>query len=396
MFARSTFRAAWLAIVVSFAGAPQAKTADLTMACLDLPGVMAHCRAAATAFTAATDHTVTVLSAEVAGRVSLDRYAALLSLGSDSLDVLHLPDMWLPVMSQYLSTLRIDKEANIPAIREIGMLGNRRIAAPAHLAIGALFIRDESLPGEPTVWTDLRDGLSDLDNWNEGLFFGAGGPALFPLVLDWLYSFGALSLNDGLPLVQALDALDRTVTAIGTEDVTEASPSDAANRFVAGETAVLYGRSTQVPAVFSNEPTQEVSVTARPRAADAADTSRTLANVWLFGVSRYSEDQAAAADLVDFMTSEDTQKIGAVEHDLAPTIRTLYDDPEVLETRSASIVAARLDRLAPIPAEQYGSALVVLADDVAAAVRDMLRGDSNPANTAAAVRMAHRRAERIQ
>lgn len=373
-----------------------ARAANLTLACLDLPGVVAHCREAARLFMEATDHTVTVVSANAVGRSSLDRYSALFSIGSNRLDVIHFPDMWLPVLAPSLSSVGGEPDEQLPALRDIGVLHGRRVALPAQLAIGALFIRDNTLPDLPAVWSDLRDGLVPLDDWSEGLFFGAGGPTLFPLVLDWFYSFGAVSLGDGLPLVQALEALDRTVTAIGTEAVTEATPREAAARFLAGDTAVLYGRSSITPVVLPDGGESTVEVAARPRAASAQQTARTLANVWLFGVSRFSREQAAAKELANFLVSTEMQALGAVHNNLAPTRAALYGDETVLESEAPAVVALRLERLAPIPAAEYGSALVVLADEVSAAVREMLRGDATPADTAAAVRLSHRRAERLQ
>ena len=51
---------------------------------------------------------------------------------------------------------------------------------------------------------------------------------------------------------------------------------------------------------------------------------------WQLAVSRYSDNPELAADLVRFLTSQEMQKIRAVEAGFAPTYPELYRDPEVL------------------------------------------------------------------
>jgi multiple sugar transport system substrate-binding protein len=52
---------------------------------------------------------------------------------------------------------------------------------------------------------------------------------------------------------------------------------------------------------------------------------------WQFGINRYSKHPVAAWQFIRFMTSHDNQKILAMEASLAPTRRSVYQDPEVLK-----------------------------------------------------------------
>jgi trehalose/maltose transport system substrate-binding protein len=52
---------------------------------------------------------------------------------------------------------------------------------------------------------------------------------------------------------------------------------------------------------------------------------------WQLGVSAYSENPAAAADVALYLASYEEQKIRAIEGSLNPTIEALYEDPDVLE-----------------------------------------------------------------
>jgi multiple sugar transport system substrate-binding protein len=52
---------------------------------------------------------------------------------------------------------------------------------------------------------------------------------------------------------------------------------------------------------------------------------------WQVGISQYSENKQAAWRFVEFLTSESNQKRLALRASLAPTRKTLYEDPEILQ-----------------------------------------------------------------
>jgi trehalose/maltose transport system substrate-binding protein len=52
---------------------------------------------------------------------------------------------------------------------------------------------------------------------------------------------------------------------------------------------------------------------------------------WNLSVSKYSEHPEVAADVALFMTSEKVQKMRAIEASMNPTIKSLYEDEDVLE-----------------------------------------------------------------
>ncbi len=53
---------------------------------------------------------------------------------------------------------------------------------------------------------------------------------------------------------------------------------------------------------------------------------------WQLAVSKYSNNPEIAADVALFMASPEEQKIRAIKGSFTPTIMTLYEDPEVLES----------------------------------------------------------------
>ncbi|MGI8748262.1 MAG: extracellular solute-binding protein, partial [Deinococcus sp.] len=52
---------------------------------------------------------------------------------------------------------------------------------------------------------------------------------------------------------------------------------------------------------------------------------------WQLGVSTYSKNQAAAIDLVKYLTSPAEQKIRAIQGSYNPTITSLYKDKDILK-----------------------------------------------------------------
>jgi len=65
-------------------------------------------------------------------------------------------------------------------------------------------------------------------------------------------------------------------------------------------------------------------------AGDSGSGAATLGG-WQLAVSKYSEHPEEAAKLALYMASYDEQKYRAIEGSLNPTIKALYEDPEVLE-----------------------------------------------------------------
>ena len=69
-------------------------------------------------------------------------------------------------------------------------------------------------------------------------------------------------------------------------------------------------------------------VTPLPAGAEGEAPASTLGG-WNLAVSKYSDDQEAAIQLVKFLASKDTQKLRAIQLSNMPTIASLYDDKDV-------------------------------------------------------------------
>ncbi|UOM34468.1 extracellular solute-binding protein [Acuticoccus sp. I52.16.1] len=365
--------------------------------CLSVGEAVEACADSAARFSEATGHNVRVVSADSTGRYALERYRALFDVQSGRIDVLQFPDSWIPALGADLSTMPEPEEgAVIPAVLDAGRDAGRLVGLPQHLAITLLFLRGDVVADDPHAWSDLRQSLlaAPADGAN-GLAVGAAGPTLFPLFLDWVYSFGAESLDDHEPLVEALTLMNGAIGTIAPASVVSASPQEAIADFTGGTSAALIARSTALKSVNSSPIAQSVVTRLRPQAADAPPQAPMMVTTWFTGVSRHSRNQEAATQLAQFVASEPEQRRAAEEHGLAPTWQAVYTDPKVQEISPVvRRIAENIDVMVPPPIKRYGVNYLDLADDVATAVRKMLNGEADPETTARVIEASVRRASR--
>ena len=385
-----------LATLVCLSASPL-KAADLTLACLSVGQASEFCSESAARFARQSGHTVRVVSADPNGRTSLENYRALFDVQSPRIDVLQFPESWIPALGGDLATLpEPPAGTELPGILEIGRDAGRLVGLPQHVAVTLLFMRSDVLGDDPKAWSDLRDSLmSAPSDGANGLAFGAAGPTLFPLFLDWVYSVGASGLQDHDALLTALQLLNSAIGSVTTSGVTSTTAQGAINDFTSGITAALVARSTALTAVRSSAVAQDVATVLRPQGRGEEGTSPLLVSTWYTGVSRHSRSSEAATELAAFMTSEAEQRRAALAYGLAPTWRALYDEDDILAVNAVlRIIGESVDQLVAAPVDRYGANYLDLADDVGAAVRDMLNGEADPEATTRVIELAARRASR--
>lgn len=379
-----------VSLVPSAAGA-----VTLTLACLDIGNMLAACEASARRFEAQTPHTVRVVGAEAAGRATLERYRALFSVTSPRLDVLQFPDAWVPALADDLATLEGATAPDaLPAAVSGGIDTGRLVGLPQHVALTLLLLRRDITINEPQLWSELREALiSGPVDGPRNLALGGAGPSLFPLFLDWATSFGAADLTDRDALERALEVMNESIGSVASAEVAVSTPAQAADDFAAGEAAALVTRSITLDPEVLLGPVSDVATLLRPRGASSPDDPPLVVTTWYVGVSRHTRRLEPALALARHLGSPQEQRRAAIDFGLAPASLPLYDDPMVQATGPVvRRIAERIDRLQPPPVAAYGLAYLQLADDVAAAVRQMLSGELTPQGTSEAIARAVTRA----
>ncbi|WP_162409221.1 extracellular solute-binding protein [Acuticoccus sediminis] len=374
-----------------------ARAADLTLVCLSVGQAVSACSDSASRFSQETGHNVRVVTADATGRYALERYRALFDVQSTRIDVLQFPDTWVPALGPDLATLPTppDGEA-LPSVLKAGEDAGRLVGLPQHMAVTLLFLRGDVVAEDLQAWSDLRQSLlgAPADGAN-GLAFGGAGPTLFPLFLDWLFSFGATDLTDHDALLEALNLMNGAIGSITPASMVSTSSQEAIADFTGGGAAALVARSTALTSVRSSPLADNFEAVLRPQASSAAPRAPLLVTTWYTGVSRHSRNSEAAAQLAQFLTSEAEQRSAALQYGIAPTWPALYDDPDIQALGPVfRRIGQNLDHMVPPPILRYGTNYLDLSDEVAAAVRDMLTGKTTPETTAQVIGGAVRRASR--
>lgn len=383
------------ALATMAAGITPAKAYNLTLACLDIGRVVEACNAAARRFEAQSGHIVRVVGADATGRYALERYSAIFDVTSGRIDVLQFPDSWVPALGPDLSTLPEPEEGEyVPALLDAGRDAGRLVGLPEHIAITLLFLRSDVIQGDPKAWSQLRESLLLAPSDGAlGLALGGAGPTLFPLFLDWIYSFGATALDDREQLLRALSVMNNAVGTITSPSMVTTSPQEAIVDFTNGNAAALVARSTALSQVRGSPVAQNIAAVMRPQATNAPPQTPMMVTTWFAGVSRHSRDQDAAQSLARFLTSEDEQCRAALDFGVAPARPALYDSADIQAIGPGfQRIGQHLNVMVPPPIARYGLAYLDLADDVADAVRAMLSGEAEPEATADTIVRAVRRA----
>ena len=172
------------------------------------------------------------------------------------------------------------------------------------------------------------------------VFQGRAYEGLTCNALEWIDSYGggAIVDEDGKVTVNnpnavaALEEAGAWIGSIAPDGVLNYAEEEARGVFQSGNAVFMRNWPYAWSLANSDDsPVKgKVGVVALPKGGADGKSTGVLGG-WQLAVSKYSQDQEAAADLVRYLTSEKEQKRRAIEGSYNPTIETLYKDPEVLE-----------------------------------------------------------------
>jgi ABC-type glycerol-3-phosphate transport system substrate-binding protein len=271
----------FLALMLGMLAAQPALSAvSLAVSCGAVGTEAQLCREGAETWARETGNRVTMVSTPSGSTERLALYQQLLAARSGDIDVLQIDVVWPGVLAAHLLDLsdRLDapaRAAQFPANLENNTVDGRLVAMPWFTNAGVLYYRRDLLEAHglpvPDTWQALATTARRVMEAERAVF--QSGNAVF--MRNWPYAW---------PLMNAADSAVR-------------------------------GR---------------VGVARLPRGdGEDARRSSTLGGEQL-AVSRYSRHPAEAAALVMYLTSRAEQKRRAIVAALNPTIRDLYDDPDVL------------------------------------------------------------------
>ena len=302
-----------------------------------------------------TGHTVTIVSMPESTTDQFGQYRLWLSAQSEDIDVYRLDVIWAPQLAQHFVDLTPHVEDIIddfvPAAVESQTVDDRLIALPMFLGAPALYYRADLLDqyGEevPETWQELTEvagrimdaereaGNSDM--WGF-VYQGAAYEGLTCNAQEWIHSSGGgrivdldgeISINNPAA-IEALDLAASWVGSIAPPGVLNYTEEDARGVFQSGNAVFMRNWNYAYALAASDDsPVRDVfDVTTLPSGGEGLTSTGTLGG-WHLGVSRYSENQEAAIEMVRFLNNYENQKERAIVTSRPPTLLAVYDDPEV-------------------------------------------------------------------
>jgi trehalose/maltose transport system substrate-binding protein len=346
-----------LLLGIGVSATERAAAAEVTLSCGAQDTEMRLCKEAADAWAKQSGNGVKVVAAPERSNERYFAYLDLLGRHDSGIDVLQIDVIWPSALAGELVDLgsQIPPEAlkeHLPAIVANDTVAGRLVAMPWFTDAGMLYYRKDLLDKYgapvPETWSELADTALMIQSAERA----AGRPELFGLVfegqayegltcnaLEWIDAYGGGTIVDRDGRITADNpaaalALGQAAAWVGTiapPRVTQFIEEDARITFERGNAVFM----RNWPYAWSllqakDSPLQgRVGVAPLPRGGAHGRHSATLGG-WQLAVSKYSKNQAAAIDLVRYLTSPAEQKRRAIEGSFAPTIKSLYQDPDVL------------------------------------------------------------------
>ncbi|ACO47845.1 ABC transporter substrate-binding protein [Deinococcus deserti] len=282
-----------------------------------------------------------------------------LAAKSADIDVYLIDIVWPGLLADQL----VDLKGKVPAselkqhfkgIVDANTVNGKLVAIPWFTDAGLLYYRTDLLKkygykAPPRTWAELRTMAQKIQagerKTNKAftgfVFQGRNGESLTCDALEWVASFGGGTIVDDSGKItinnpkaaQALDTAASWIRDITPAGVIAYDEEQSRGTFQSGNAAFMRNWP-YAWALGQSEDSRvkgKIGVAALP-AGPGGKPAATLGG-WNLAVNTYSKNQAAAIDLIRYLTSPEEQKIRATAPGASfnPTVQALYKDPQVLK-----------------------------------------------------------------
>lgn len=287
----------------------------------------------------------------------LGLYLQFLEAESSDVDIFQIDVIWPGDLAAHLVDLNeygADKVADkhFKPIIENNTVDGNLVAIPWFTDAGLLYYRADLLEkydlDVPETWDDLEAAAKVIqegeraegnqDFWGY-VWQGNAYEGLTCDAIEWVSSNGGGSVISKDKKItinneKAIEIVEQAASWVGTispEGVTSFQEEDARNMFQGGNAAFM----RNWPYAYSLGNSEDSAIKGKfdvsPLPAGDSGNGAAALGGWQLAVSKYSEHPEVAADVALFMASEKAQKLKAIKGSKNPTIKSLYEDEEVLE-----------------------------------------------------------------
>lgn len=284
----------------------------------------------------------------------LELYKTLLESESTEVDVFQIDVVWVGMFAKHaLDLVPLIDPAEVakhyPSTIENNTVDGKLVALPWYVDVPSLFYRDDLLEKygfskPPETWEELesmartvvagerKEGNLGLSGY---LWQGSKYEGLTCNALEWQFSNGGGNFINGegqpnLTSTEAVKAFERAagwLKSISPTQVLTYDEEDSRVVWQNGNGVFLRGWS-YVNGLAKTDEDISSKFAVAPLPQGPAGRAATLGG-WQLMVSRYSSHPQEATELVQFLTGQAEQKRRAIQGSYNPSIRALYQDPEV-------------------------------------------------------------------
>jgi len=305
-----------------------------------------------------TGNTLEYVSRPNDASATMSQYNQYWAARSGDIDVYQIDVIWPGIAAPHAVDMKkYVKDDEIaqyfPAIIKNNTVNGQLVGVPVFTDCGILYYRTDLLKkygyeAPPKTWEELaqmakkiqdgerKDGKADFQGF---VFEGKASESITCNAVEWIYSFGGGTVIDpdkkvtinNPNAIKALDTAKSWVGSISPSGVTTYGEEEARNIWQAGNAAFM--RNWPYAYALGQDPKSAISgkfdVAVLPKGGENGKNAACLGG-WQLMVSKYSKNPDAAADLVKFLCSAETQKKRAVDLGQLPTRPEVYKDPDVL------------------------------------------------------------------
>jgi multiple sugar transport system substrate-binding protein len=280
-------------------------------------------------------------------------YAINLEGKSADFDVLSMDVIWVPEFARagwlrdLTNILPEGKRKDFfPGPMEAVTYMNNVYAIPWYIDAGVLYYRKDLLDkyklAPPKTWQELVKTAQYITSKEKGMYGfiwqGKQYEGLVCNVLEYIWSNGGDVLKDGRSVInspeniQALGFMRDLITKYRvTPDLVTTSIEEPTRHIFGDGKAVFLRNWPYAWNIFENEGSfikGKVGVSTLP-SFSGHESASTLGG-WQLGINKYSKHPEAAEKLIRFLTSADSQKRLALTIGYKPTLKSLYNDKDLI------------------------------------------------------------------
>ena len=300
--------------------------------------------------------TVEVLDTPDLANDRLGLYLQFLEAESPKVDVYQIDVIWPGDLAAHLVDLNEYGAAEVAdehfaPIVENNTVEGELVAIPWFTDAGLLYYRSDLLEkydlDVPTTWDELEasakiiqegERADNPDFWGY-VWQGNAYEGLTCDAIEWLDSNGGGTvINKDKEITvfneKAIEIVDQAASWVGTispEGVTSFQEEEARNMFQGGNAAFMRNWPYAYSLGNSDDSVIKGKFDVSPLPSGDSGSGAAALGGWQLAVSKYSENPEIAADVALYFANEKSQKMRAIVGSYNPTIKSLYEDEDVLE-----------------------------------------------------------------